>query len=168
MPITPPAGSRAETPHTVLLNLSRAEIAKILHYVHPIPVGKGFTREFLNTNHPGWKLGDLMKWFEEAEIISGHAMSSFKVEPKVAGLIVFKNKTFEVVWMTDDEWAAHLAEQAGTDPLRREGGGRVLLPGRSLDLSSEAAIEKTARAIADQLLGDAPPPPSRHRRNRQG
>ena len=165
MPITPPAGSRAALePDTVLLNLSRAEIAKILHYVHPIPVGKGFTREFLNKNHPGWKLGDLMKWFAEAAIISGHAMSSFKVEPRVAGLLVFDNKTFEVVWMTDDEWAAHLAEQATTDPLRREGGGRVLLPSRSLDLSSDAAIEKTARSIADQLLGDTPPPPSRHRR----
>ena len=165
MPITPPAGSRAALePDTVRLNLSRAEIAKILHYVHPIPVGKGFTREFLNKNHPGWQLGDLMKWFTTAEIISGHAMSSFEVEPKVAGLIVFKNKTFEVVWMTDDEWATHLTEQAGADPLRREGGGRVLLPGRSLDLSSEAEIEKTARSIADQLLGDAPPPPSRHRR----
>jgi len=168
MPITPPAGSRAEqNPNSVLLNLDRAQIAKILHYVHPIPVGKGFTREFLNKNHPGWELQHLMKWFETAEIISGHAMSSYKVEPKVAGLIVFKNKTFEVVWMTDDEWAAHLGEQAASSPLHREGGGRVLLPGSRLDLSSEEGIAKSARAIADQLLGDTPPPPpSRHRRYR--
>lgn len=169
MPITPPAGSRAEqNPNSVLLNLDRAQIAKILHYVHPIPVTKGFTREYLNKAHPGWQLQDLMKWFKEAKIITGDAMSSFKVKAKVAGLIVFTNKTFEVVWMTDDEWAAHLGEQAATSPLHREGGGRVLLPGSRLDLSSEEGIAKSARDIADQLLGDTPPPPpSRHRRRRQ-
>jgi hypothetical protein len=168
MPITPPAGSRAATdPDSVLLNLTRAEIEKILHYVHPIPVGKGFTREFLLREHPGWQLKDLMAHFTEADIIEGHAMTRFNVKPRVAGFIVYSSKDREVVWMTDEEWDAHLAQQQAAHPLQREGGGRVLIPGSQLDLSSEAGVAKAAQQIADQLLGDTPPP-SRHRRRRQG
>ena len=164
MPITPPAGSRAETPHTVLLNLSRAEIVKILHYVHPIPVGKGFTRDFLAKNYPGWELQFLMGWFKEAKIITGDVFSRFKVKARVAGLLIYTDRTLEVVKMTKQEWEAHLEAQAQLGPFEREPGMSALIPAESLDLSSEAAIEKTARSIADQLLGDAPPPPSRHRR----
>ena len=167
MPITPPEGSRAATdPNSVLLNLSRADLAKILHYVHPIPVGKGFTRDFLEREHPGWQLGDLMAHFKAADIIEGHAMTRFNVKPRVAGLIVYSRKDREVVWMTDDEWDAHLAEQQTAHPLQREGGGRVLIPGRQLDLTSPEGIAKTAQKVADQLLGDTPPH-SRHRRRRQ-
>ena len=167
MPITPPEGSRAATdPDSVLLNLTRAEIAKILHYVHPIPVGKGFTREFLMREHPGWELGDLMAHFKAADIIEGHALSRFNVKPKVAGLIVYSRKDREVIWMTHEEWKAHLAEQEKIDPMNREGGGRALIPARQLDLSSDEGIARAAKRLINEMNGGSPSP-SRHRRRRQ-
>ena len=167
MPITPPAGSRAATdPSSVVLNLTRAEIEKILHYVHPIPVGKGFTREFLLREHPGWELSSLMAHFKGAEIITGHALSRFNVKPKVAGLIVYSHNEREVIWMTHEEWKAHLAEQEKLNPMDREGGGRALIPASQLDLSSDEGIARAAKRLANEMNGGSPSP-SRHRRRRQ-
>ena len=167
MPITPPEGSRAATdPDSVLLNLTRAEIDKVLHYVHPIPLGKGFTRDFLAKNYPGWELSAIMNQFSKAGLIEGDIMNRFQVTPRAAGLIVYRDQEQEVIWMTDDEWEEHISQQLATHPLHREGGGSALVPGSQLNLDSPEGLQQAARQIADQILGNSLPA-SRHRRRRQ-
>lgn len=49
-------------------HLTRAAIDQVLHYTHWIPVGRGFTRDFLAANYPGWDLASLIKVFVAAGI----------------------------------------------------------------------------------------------------
>lgn len=40
--------------------LVSSDVKRIAHYGHPIPIGRGFTRDFVNENYPGWEWGTLM------------------------------------------------------------------------------------------------------------
>lgn len=55
-----------EVPEEYLWHLTRAAIDGVLHYTHWIPIGRGFTEQFLAKHYSGWTLGGLVQLFDRA------------------------------------------------------------------------------------------------------
>lgn len=48
------------------LTLTREQINDFLHHLHPIPVSRGWTREWREKNAPGWETNDLSAALKKA------------------------------------------------------------------------------------------------------
>ena len=44
------------------------DVRELAHYGHPIPIGRGFTRDYVNKNYPGWQWGQLMNVLRRADL----------------------------------------------------------------------------------------------------
>ena len=52
---------------------TREELNALLHYGHIIPVSKGWTREYVDTNYRGWTWNSLIGVFRSAGIVVASA-----------------------------------------------------------------------------------------------
>ena len=57
-----------QTDDRYLWTLDRADVDKVIHYTHWIPMSRGFTQAFLAEHYPGWTLGGMMSLFDAAGI----------------------------------------------------------------------------------------------------
>ena len=48
--------------------LTGEDVRELAHYGHPIPIGRGFTRDYVNKNYPGWQWGQLMNVLRRADL----------------------------------------------------------------------------------------------------
>lgn len=44
------------------------DVRELAHYGHSIPIGRGFTRDYVNKNYPGWQWGQLMNVLRRADL----------------------------------------------------------------------------------------------------
>ena len=59
-----------KTPKRLVLNVE--EIRNISQYAHWIPITRGYHRDFLESNYPGWDWNDFLPVLDEAGVISNH------------------------------------------------------------------------------------------------
>ena len=48
--------------------LTGEDVRALAHYGHPIPIGRGFTRDYVNKDCPGWQWGQLMNVLRRADL----------------------------------------------------------------------------------------------------
>ncbi|WP_171013170.1 hypothetical protein [Microbacterium sp. 2FI] len=48
---------------------ARVDINRLLHYGHPIPVGRGYTFAYVAENYPGWTWNELLDVLEDARVV---------------------------------------------------------------------------------------------------
>jgi hypothetical protein len=48
--------------------LTAEDVRELAHYGHPIPIGRGFTRDFMIDRYPGWQWGQLMNVLRRADL----------------------------------------------------------------------------------------------------
>ena len=48
--------------------LTGDDVRELAHYGHSIPIGRGFTRDYVNKNYPGWQWGQLMNVLRRADL----------------------------------------------------------------------------------------------------
>ena len=51
------------------VHLSRYQIDEVLHYTHPLPNIRGYTKRFFDKRYPGWGLGSFFKVFQAAGVL---------------------------------------------------------------------------------------------------
>lgn len=78
---------------------TREELNALLHYGHIIPVSKGWTREYVDTNYRGWTWNALISIFTAAGIIVPSAFGGPpKCDDRVAAVHFSSNQEFLVEW----------------------------------------------------------------------
>ena len=88
----------------ISLHLSAEEIAKLAHYGHFIPVGKGFTRRYVEDNFPGWEWNDIIPVLILNGVLSTAEREAYLpvgpslyIDEKVKGVTIHRNsKIIEV------------------------------------------------------------------------
>jgi len=67
-PTTPNPHIPASLPDDVHYGFTRHGLERMIHHIHPIPLGRGFTAAFMSKNWPGLSLSDAMTAAKEAGV----------------------------------------------------------------------------------------------------
>lgn len=88
-----------------------AQIARLLHYGHIIPISRGFTEEHVNENYPGWTWNELSSIMQSAGVVINRGGAPATCE-----------LTMKAIHFTDAEhWAVEWLSGEVTRPAPRLG-----------------------------------------------
>lgn len=79
-------------------NRTRAEIDRLLHYGHAIPISHGFTAEYVSGNYPGWSWNQLISALTAAGVLVRRGGSPSACHPEVVRV------QFDSEWSWRVEW----------------------------------------------------------------
>ena len=83
---------------------TREELNALLHYGHIIPVSKGWTREYVDTNYPGLTWNALLAIFQAAGIVLPSGCGGPpKCDDRVVLLHFSSREEFRVEWIDGTE-----------------------------------------------------------------
>jgi hypothetical protein len=68
-PTSPNPHVPASLPDDVHYGFTRHGLERMIHHIHPIPLGRGFTAAFMSKNWPGLSLSDAMNAAKAAGVV---------------------------------------------------------------------------------------------------
>ncbi len=71
--------------------MSSADVKRFMSYHHPIPAGRGFTRDFMHRKYPGWTWGQVMYVLKVSGIFS---FQDRGLLPDYVGLVITRTEVF--------------------------------------------------------------------------
>lgn len=74
--------------------LSAHDVKRVAHYGHFIPAGRGWTRDFMHKNFPGWSWGELMWAIRSSGLYRPNDGHGGKLDPSYVGLVVTRTEVF--------------------------------------------------------------------------
>lgn len=87
---------------------SREEIAELLRFGHPIPVGKGYNRRYVADRYPGWTWNELMAVWRAAGILV-----------PVGSMLTCDDRAEFVRFTGPKAWEVHWSDGSATGAPRR-------------------------------------------------
>lgn len=117
-------------PNQYLWQLTRAHVDCIVHHTHWIPIGRGFTQQFLAEFYPGWTLGGLIRLLDKAGIrIAPDDLNGAHGAPhggrchwQVVAFYFSDENHFHVVWDRSVPFDTRYTAHDVKGPARRPGG----------------------------------------------
>ena len=64
------------------------DVRELAHYGHSIPMGRGFTRDFMNDRYPGWQRGQLMNVLRRADLYVKNEGHGGRIAEGYVGVLV--------------------------------------------------------------------------------
>lgn len=83
-PTTPNPHVPASLPADVHYGFTRYGLEQMIHHIHPIPLGRGFTAAFMSKNWPGLSLSDAMNAAKAAGVLKRSRQHFAGIEVRVA------------------------------------------------------------------------------------
>lgn len=92
-------------PDDVRWGFTRKGLQTLLHYIHPIPLGRGFTQSFVKENWPGLTFSDALNYGKHAGawIPDERRFPRITVGPLVKELHVLHDGTTRIINFTPEE-----------------------------------------------------------------
>jgi len=105
---TPNPHIPATLPHDVHYGFTRHGLERMIHHIHPIPLGRGFTAAFMSKNWPGLALGDAMTAAKEAGVLkrNGQHFAGVGIRVAVKEFHILHDGSTRVIKFTKAELAA--------------------------------------------------------------
>ena len=75
------------------------QVSNFLHYLHVIPVSKGFTKEHVDKHFPGWRWEDLVEVMKAADVFIGRGGSPATCRPTVKAIHFTDRSHWAVEWL---------------------------------------------------------------------
>ena len=95
------------------------DVKRLAHYGHVIPMGKGFTRDFMAAHYPGWEWGQLLGAISKAGIYVRNQGHGGRLAEGYVGVLVRLDGTA----IADDGSLEHPLKSARFDELGDHSGG---------------------------------------------
>ena len=133
-------------PDDVRWGFTRAGLARLRHYAHPIPHGRGFVKPFMEGEWPGLDWHRAMRIASEAGVWvrTGRTYTGLEEAPHVKELHILHDGTVRVIELPPDE-------QAPTPTPAERLHGAVLVEVPHPVLSDEESLRDLARAILEAM-----------------
>ena len=146
------------------------DVKRLAHFGHVIPMGKGFTRDFMAVHYPGWEWGQLLGAIANAGLYvpnRGHggrlADGYVGVLVRLDGTVIADDGSLEhrLKSARSDELGDHSGEAVKSDPPQRScpGDGELSLGSLFEQLRTEGGFlisgEEALKLIADSEKGFA-------------
>ena len=77
---------------------TRADINRLLHYGHPVPVSRGLTAEYVDTHFPGWAWNRLLEVLKAAGIVVKSKAGTLHCDPGVGAVHLDNFERWVVQW----------------------------------------------------------------------
>lgn len=91
-------------PADVRWGFTREGLKSVLHHIHPIPVGRGFTTAHMAANWPGLSIGEAFAAARRGGALSrSEHFSGYAVRKNVAEFHILHDGTYRVVRTTKDD-----------------------------------------------------------------
>lgn len=115
--------------------LSGHDVMRIAHHAHWIPIGRGFTRQFMEQNFPGWSFNSIYPRLLNAGVLTRHG-DEFSARHLPNGIIGVE--VDRLGWVTADDGSSRSAARLAS--WERNGGDRV---SEHLSVTRPWSIEST-------------------------
>ncbi|GAA1210810.1 hypothetical protein [Rhodoglobus aureus] len=79
-----------------------AQLDKLLHYGHFIPMGKGYTQQHVEENFPGWTWSGLLEVLKAADVFVGRGGTPPRCQPTVKAIHFTDARTWAVEWLSGE------------------------------------------------------------------
>jgi len=137
-------------PADVRWRFTREQLLKLIHHIHPIPLGRGFHEQYVASNWPGLTFKRAMELGGRARVWTtnrGH-FSGLGVSKRVKELHVLRDGTTRVVGYTRAERAARDAA-----PKQKGGSGGFLMRVDPAVFDEDGGVDRLAEEIFRRLGG---------------
>lgn len=112
--------------------LGADDVKRLAHYGHVIPMGKGFTRDFMADHYPGWEWGQLLGAIAKAGLYAPNQGHGGRLADGYVGVLVLVDGSavsddgslehpLKSAWV--NESGSHSGSAAFSDPAQRRDSG---------------------------------------------
>lgn len=80
---------------------TKEQLNELLHYGHMVPIGRGFTREYVDKHYPGWTWNQLVRVLRAAGVYVDRGGSPPVCHVDVVRVHFGRDQSWRVEWQDD-------------------------------------------------------------------